>query len=573
MTSKSHPETGAKSASVSHSSAATATKATAADTVLFKDLAGISDKMLAVLEKHGYVTPTPIQAKVIPIGIEGKDIIGIAQTGTGKTLGFGIPMIERLLADRAIKKDSRGLVILPTRELALQVDETLRKLGATAGMNLGIHTAVLIGGDSMGRQIRDLRNGPDIVIATPGRLIDHLKQGNIKFDRVSIIVLDEADHMFDIGFAPQIREIMKKVPAERQTLLFSATMPNEIAKLAMEHMKLPLRIEVAPQGTAAQNVEQEIIVVSRGSKFNLLVKMIGEHPGQPIIVFTRTKHGAKDISTDLNRIGTKAVEIHSNRTLAQRRAALDGFKRHTFQVLVATDIAARGIDVKDIGLVVNYDLPEQSEDYVHRIGRTGRAGKSGKAVSFATPDQKYDIMKIERLVKKTLPMKSHEGAVMGASQGPRMFRGGYGRGGGYGGSRGGSTGGRSSGGYGGYARGYAGRPAPASAFRTNTNQAFKGGAPRAAAGSSYAPRATSYTPRAASSYTPRAGAGFTPRPGYAPRTVRAFAQKPFASKPYAGRSSGARSGSASSSAPRSSSGPSTGGTGNGFRKVFRKGVR
>ena len=393
----------------------------------FKNL-GISEGVLVILERNGFITPTPIQSQVIPIGIVGKDIIGIAQTGTGKTLGFGIPIIERIISD----DKARALIMLPTRELALQVDETIRKIGS----GIGVYTAVLIGGDSMGKQVRDLRRGPNVVIATPGRLIDHLKQGTISLDRVSTLVLDEADHMLDIGFLPQIKEILKKVPANRQTLLFSATMPEEIAKLAVEHMKLPLRIEVAPAGSAAHTVEQEIIVVDRRSKFNLLVKLVQEHPGEPVLVFTRTKHGAKDIARDLRGAGITAAEIHSNRTLGQRREALDGFKKHTYQALVATDIAARGIDVKDIGLVVNYDLPEQSEDYVHRIGRTGRGGKTGKAVSFATPDQRRDIMDIEKLIKKTIPLKSHEGASMGEGFSPRS-RGGYGRGfrGGRGGSR------------------------------------------------------------------------------------------------------------------------------------------
>ncbi|HVU06721.1 MAG TPA: DEAD/DEAH box helicase [Candidatus Paceibacterota bacterium] len=406
--------------------------------VKFTDLS-LSDSLLGALNKHDFVTPTPIQSRVIPLGIEGKDIIGIAQTGTGKTLGFGIPMIERIIAD----KNARGLVLLPTRELALQVDETIRKVGT----GLGIYTAVLIGGDSMGRQIRDLRAGPNIVIATPGRLIDHLEQKTISLDRVSMLVLDEADHMFDIGFMPQIKEIVKKVPKTRQTMLFSATMPEPIAKLAMEHMQLPLRIEVAPAGTANKNVEQEIVVVERKAKFGLLSKLVGEHQGQPVLVFTRTKHGAKEIARSLRDSGMTAAEIHSNRTLGQRREALDGFKKHKYQVLVATDIAARGIDVKDVALVVNYDLPEQSEDYVHRIGRTGRAGKEGKAVSFATPDQKRDIMDIERLIKKEIPRKSHEGAAMSESSfsgGSRGYgsRGGRGFGrGGFRGSRGGFRGG------------------------------------------------------------------------------------------------------------------------------------
>lgn len=474
----------------------------------FKSL-GINEKVLAVLDKHGFVTPTPIQQKVISHGIAGKDIIGIAQTGTGKTLGFSIPMIERLMAN----PEARGLVILPTRELALQVDETIRKIGNP----LGIYSAVLIGGDSMYRQVRELRNGPNIAIATPGRLIDHLKQGNIKFDRVSVIVLDEADHMFDIGFAPQIREIMKKVPKARQTLLFSATMPNEIATLAMEHMQLPLRIEVAPQGTSAQNVEQEIIIVERKSKFNLLVKLIGEYPGQPVLVFTRTKHGAKNIAEDLRRIGTTAAEIHSNRSLGQRREALDGFKKHTYQVLVATDIAARGIDVKDISLVVNYDLPEQSEDYVHRIGRTGRAGKAGKAVSFATPDQKRDILDIERLIKKQLTIKSHEGAQVSAySSAPRPF---YGRG-------------RSGGGYNSGPRRSYGNPG---AFKTNTNQPYKGGAPK------------SYGTRAPASASSAYGA---PRSAGPRRSFNSKYPRPLKTDPS-----------------------KTAELGTGYRRVFRKGVR
>lgn len=486
------------------------------EAVTFKSL-HVSDKVLAVLEKNCFVTPTPIQAKVVPIGIEGKDIIGIAQTGTGKTLGFGIPMIERLLAN----KEKRGLVLLPTRELALQVDETLRKIGTP----LGIQTAVLIGGDSMGRQVRDLRYGPDIVIATPGRLIDHLKQGNIKFDRVGILVLDEADHMFDIGFAPQIKEIVKKVPKERQTMLFSATMPEPIARLATEHMQLPLRIEVAPAGTANKNVEQEIIIVERKSKFNLLVKLIGEHPASPVLVFTRTKHGAKDIAEDLRRIGTTAAEIHSNRSLGQRREALDGFKKHKYQVLVATDIAARGIDVKDISLVVNYDLPEQSEDYVHRIGRTGRAGKEGKAVSFATPDQKRDIMDIERLIKKSIPTKSHEGAAMSSYSAPRPF---------YGGSRGGYRGGSSS-------RGPR-RFGPPGAFKVHTNQPYKGGAPRSSSSNTSALQSDRPT------YSASRGGGFGSR------------------KPFAARGS-------KFARPLKTDASKSKTLGDGYRRVFRKGVR
>ncbi|MDE1874936.1 MAG: DEAD/DEAH box helicase [Patescibacteria group bacterium] len=509
-----------------------------AHTLTFKDLPGISEGMLAVLERNGFITPTPIQSRVISQGIAGKDIIGIAQTGTGKTLGFGIPMIERILADKAMKRDSRGLVVLPTRELALQVDETLRKIGATPGMSLGIHTAVLIGGEAMGKQVRAVRLGPDIVIATPGRLIDHLEQGTINLDRVSTIVLDEADHMLDIGFMPQIREIIKRAPKDRQTLLFSATMPDEIAKLAMEHMRLPLRIEVAPQGTSAATVEQEIIIVDRRSKFALLKKTLGDvAPGTPILVFSRTKYGAKDIARGLRSAGITAAEIHSNRSLGQRREALDGFKKHKYQVLVATDIAARGIDVKDIGLVVNYDLPEQSEDYVHRIGRTGRAGKAGKAISFASPDQRRDVQEIERLIRREIPRKSHEGAVMEeghSDRGGRFVRGGF---------RGGSRGGRGghSGRGGGFGSSSGFRASPGGHSESRGHSFSHSGSSDSHGG----PRVGSY---GTGGRGPRSSGGSRSTGG--PRSFRSKYPRPLKTDPSKKES-----------------------LGTGYRRVFRKGVR
>ncbi|HEY9481156.1 MAG TPA: DEAD/DEAH box helicase [Candidatus Paceibacterota bacterium] len=421
----------------------------------FADL-GIRPEILAILLRAGFKEPTPIQGKVIPIGIKGQDVIGIAQTGTGKTLGFGIPIIERILEGKG-----PGVVILPTRELALQVDETLRKVGGP----LGVRTAVLIGGEPIYRQVRSLRYRPDIVIATPGRLIDHLKQKNLSLAHVGIVVLDEADHMFDIGFMPQIREIMAQVSKERQTMLFSATMPDEIAKLGLEHMKTPLRIEVAPQGTAATSVEQEIIIVDRKSRMPLLIEMVKSVTG-PVLVFSRTKYGAGDIAHDLRKAGFTATEIHSNRSLGQRRQALDGFKTGKFQILVATDIAARGIDVKGIDLVINYDLPEQTEDYVHRIGRTGRGGATGKAVSFALPDQGRDIRDIERLIKKEVSKKSHNGAsIIEVASAPRG-RGGRGRG----------RGGR---GFGGGSRGFGGGHASHGASHTGGHASHGGhGGPR-----------------------------------------------------------------------------------------------
>jgi len=358
------------------------------------DNLGLTPKILEVLQKNNFITPTPIQHQCIPQALEGKDIVGVAQTGTGKTLAFGLPMLQHLLSSKG-----QGLILLPTRELALQVDEVLNKIGRP----LGLSTVVLIGGASMGLQIQTLRRNPHVIIATPGRMIDHLNQKTASLRNMEVIVLDEADRMFDIGFMPQIVEILKNAPTERQTLMFSATMPSAIAGLAARYMRMPLRIEVAPSGTPAANVEQEIFITSKELKLALLEKVLADNSGQ-VLVFSRTKHGAKRIANNLRDIGCTAVEIHSDRTLAQRRNAMDGFKSGHYRILVATDIAARGIDVTGISLVVNYDLPNNSEDYVHRIGRTGRAGKFGKAISFATQDQRNDIRQIERLIKRTIPI-------------------------------------------------------------------------------------------------------------------------------------------------------------------------
>jgi len=356
---------------------------------------GIAPAILEVLDRNNFTTPTPIQHAAIPGCIEGKDMIGIAQTGTGKTLAFGIPMIQAMLQGKG-----HGLVVLPTRELALQVDETLQKIGGP----LGVRTAVLIGGASMNLQRNMIRNKPHVVVCTPGRLIDHLEQKTITLKSVAVLVLDEADRMLDMGFAPQINKILAEVPKDRHTMLFSATMPNEIVSMATKHMKLPLRVEVATQGTTAERVEQEIIIARREAKTQLLQKLLADHLGS-VLVFSRTKHGAKKITTLVRAMGHTAAEIHSNRSLAQRREALDGFKSGKYRVLVATDIAARGIDVTGIELVVNYDLPQDPNDYVHRIGRTGRAGRAGKAVSFALPDQVSEIRSIERLTRVKIPTK------------------------------------------------------------------------------------------------------------------------------------------------------------------------
>ncbi len=355
---------------------------------------GIAEKLLSIISKLGFTIPTPIQTKCIPIGVEGQDIVGIAQTGTGKTLAFAIPMLQRLAVHKG-----KGLILLPTRELALQVDETLQQIGR----GLGIRTAILIGGAAMGPQLGAIRRDPHIIVATPGRLLDHMEQKTLRLDAVKVLILDEADRMLDMGFAPQINRILAEVPKERQTMLFSATMPEQITKIAVKHMKTPLRVEIAPAGTVAERVAQELYVVARHDKLRLLDHILAQYAGT-VLVFSRTKHGAKKMAHMVKAMGHAAAEIHSNRSLAQRKEALQGFKSGKYRVLIATDIAARGIDVTGIELVVNFDLPDQPEDYVHRIGRTGRAGLSGKAISFATPDQGKDVRQIERLARVYLPV-------------------------------------------------------------------------------------------------------------------------------------------------------------------------
>ncbi len=350
---------------------------------------GIAPRLLDSIANLKFTTPTPIQEKAIPVAIEGKDIIGIAETGTGKTLAFGVPMIQRIGQTK-----TQGLIILPTRELAFQVEEMLHWVGRS----LGLKTALLIGGMSMRPQMSAIQRRPHIIIGTPGRINDHLNQKTLSLNGVSILVLDEADRMLDMGFAPQIKQILHRVPKDRQTMLFSATMPDDIVRIATEHMKLPFRVEIARPGTAPKRVEQELFVVKKEDKLSLLKKILEEYRGT-VLVFSRTKHGARKIARAVQSMGHTAAEIHSNRSLGQRRNALEGFKRGVYRVLVATDIASRGIDVVGIELVINFDIPDDPGDYVHRIGRTGRAGAAGRAISFATPDQRNAVRDIERLLK------------------------------------------------------------------------------------------------------------------------------------------------------------------------------
>jgi len=358
---------------------------------------GIAPKILDILERMKFKVPTPIQLKAIPLALAGKDIVGIAQTGTGKTHSFAIPMVQRL-----VQKKGVGLVLAPTRELAIQIDEAFGEIARAFGMR----TACLIGGAPMPPQVQALRRDPQVVIATPGRLIDHMSQWNFLPDSVIMLVLDEADRMLDMGFAPQIDKILRFLPRDRQTMLFSATMPKEIMNIAAKHMKLPLSVEITPSGTTVELVTQELFIVKKESKTQLLKKLLAQYHGS-VLLFSRTKHNAKKIVRSIRDMGHTASEIHSNRSLGQRREALEGFKAGKYRVLVATDIASRGIDVTGIELVLNYDLPEDAENYVHRIGRTARAGHKGHAISFATPDQGHDVRDIEKLIKATLPVSKH----------------------------------------------------------------------------------------------------------------------------------------------------------------------
>ncbi|MBI3602744.1 MAG: DEAD/DEAH box helicase [Candidatus Omnitrophica bacterium] len=362
----------------------------------FHDL-HIPTKIIDILDRLGFSYPSFIQAKTIPLAIEGKDIVGIAQTGTGKTLAFGIPMMARLAHTQG-----RGLVLAPTRELAAQIHEDFKKIG----LPLGIHTVCIIGGEDMRKQIRELHSNVRVIIATPGRMLDHLRQQTTRLDDAIIVVLDEADRMLDMGFMPQVEIILKHVAQKRQTLLFSATIPEDVIKIAHQYMHHPTRIEITPTATAAKNIHQSLYIVSHANKFSLLEKLLHDHKVSTLI-FCRTKIGAARLARNLKLKNIKTAEIHSDKNQQQRKHALESFKKSHIRVLVATEIAARGIDVKDIGLVLNYDLPDDADNYVHRIGRTGRAGRRGLAVSFACPDQSDSIKDIEKAIQTKIPIEYH----------------------------------------------------------------------------------------------------------------------------------------------------------------------
>jgi ATP-dependent RNA helicase RhlE len=354
----------------------------------------LSPASLRALQGAHFERPTPIQARAIPPALQGRDVIGVAATGTGKTAAFLLPILDRL----AGKPGTRALVLAPTRELAVQIGEELERFA----YGRGVRGVVVIGGVGMGRQASELSGGREVVIATPGRLLDHLQQGNAKLDRIEVLVLDEADRMLDMGFKPQLTKILARLPRVRQTLLFSATVGAEVAEFARTHLKDPVRVEVVRSGTTAPRAEQRVFQAAQDEKLPLLLSLLADDQ-LSTLVFTRTKRRADRVAKGIDRAGHKVTRIHADRSQGQRRQALEGFKDGSYRVLVATDIAARGIDVADIGHVVNFDLPHVAEDYVHRIGRTARNEASGRASSFVSPEE-HDLLRgIERLTRAAIP--------------------------------------------------------------------------------------------------------------------------------------------------------------------------
>ncbi len=369
---------------------------------------GLPEPILQGVYASGYCTPTEIQQKAIPMALEGRDIIGCAPTGTGKTAAFVLPILSHFLQNPPKFRKSgtpRALILTPTRELALQIEESVSNYGTYTDTQV---TAVF-GGVSIQNQLRSLKEGVDIVIATPGRLLDHLQRRSISLSQIEILVLDEADRMYDMGFINDVRKITSRVPQNRQTLLFSATMSREIRSLISELQKSPSYIEIGVPFSPAELVEQHFFFVPQPSKLDLLVHILLTKSIDSMIVFSRTKHGADHINRRLHREGITSEALHADRTQSQRQRALDGFKRRDFQVLVATDVAARGIDIDKIACVVNFDTPAFAEDYIHRIGRTGRAEQKGIALTFVSEDEKKNVKKIEFLIGKQFSLEDFPG--------------------------------------------------------------------------------------------------------------------------------------------------------------------
>jgi len=375
---------------------------------------GLAEPLLKALAAEGYKSPTPIQAEAIPPLLAGRDLLGGAQTGTGKTAAFALPILQRLAATggRANPRTCRALIVAPTRELASQIAESFRAYGR--GTRLRVET--VFGGVGMGKQTGALQRGADILVATPGRLIDHIERGNLMLARTALLVLDEADQMLDMGFIKPIRTIVSKLPAKRQTLLFSATMPKEMARLAEEILSDPARVSVTPQAATADRVSQRVLFVETARKPELLSQLLESEAMGRTLVFTRTKHGADRVAKRLVKAGVPADAIHGNKSQNQRTRALDAFKSGRTPILVATDVAARGIDVDEVTHVINYDLPNVPESYVHRIGRTARAGAEGEAIAFCGDDERGLLRDIERVTRQTIPSEDRREGRAGSGR-------------------------------------------------------------------------------------------------------------------------------------------------------------
>ncbi|WP_347922362.1 DEAD/DEAH box helicase [Pontimicrobium sp. SW4] len=367
---------------------------------------GLSNGLLKAIDKQGYITPSPIQQKAIPLILEGKDVLASAQTGTGKTAGFTLPMLQKLSQGQQMRKRPiRALVLTPTRELAAQVHNNVKAYSEF----LDIRSAVIFGGVNQRPQVATIRNGVDILIATPGRLIDLQSQGLLSLAKIEILVLDEADRMLDMGFLRDIKKIISLIPSRRQNLLFSATFSKEIKKLAGEFLHHPVLVEATPENSTIDAIEQKVYRVAKAKKTDLIIKLISDGNWKQVLVFTRTKHGANKLCKKMVSTGISAAAIHGNKSQGARTKALAGFKSNSVRVLVATDIAARGLDIPLLPHVVNFELPNISEDYVHRIGRTGRAGASGEAVSLVCGEERGYLHDIEKLVGLKIPVEIVEG--------------------------------------------------------------------------------------------------------------------------------------------------------------------
>ena len=378
----------------------------------FKDLK-LEAPILKALEKQGYSQPTPIQEQAIPILLKGHDLLGVAQTGTGKTAAFGIPILNHLLKDKSSgqgKRKIKALVVTPTRELAIQIAENFTAYSQFTSLR----NTVIFGGVKQSKQVASLQQGVDILVATPGRLLDLMNQGYITFRDLKYVVLDEADQMLDMGFIHDVKKIIAKLPPNRQSLFFSATMPRTIVELSQKMLGDFERVTIKPQQATAEKVEQGVYFVSKNNKPKLLIHLLEQRPDDSVLVFSRTKHGANKIVKTLDKAQIKSAAIHGNKSQAQRQKALGEFKEGILKVLIATDIAARGIDVDDLALVINFDLPNVSETYVHRIGRTGRASASGIALSFCMGDERPYLKDIEKLIKQQVPRMGEHPFMEGA---------------------------------------------------------------------------------------------------------------------------------------------------------------